>query len=60
MDINIGQKIIVRGDFGTGKPVEAEVIDIDEKNGRPLVIYDDGTDTRWAYFDQIVKLLNEG
>ena len=55
-----GSRVVVRGDFGTGRPVQATVVmaDSDIKNGRPGIDYttDDG-DERWAYLTQVDRVI---
>lgn len=57
-DVNIGDRVIVCGGFGTEAPQEVEVLDVDEKNGRPLIDYKDAKgELRWAYFHQITRVV---
>ena len=54
----IGDRVIVRGGFGQEPPETVTVEEIDEKNGRPLICYTDASGAgRWAYFDQIVRVV---
>jgi len=53
----IGERVSVRASFGLDAPRIVVVNDIDEKNGRPLIIYTDQEGNgRWAYFTQCEKL----
>ena len=53
----VGERVIVRGGFGSEPPETVLIEDIDEKNGRPLILYTQSNgNTRWAYFDQCKKL----
>ena len=56
-DIRVGSTVMVRGDFGTGKPVKAKVEAVlkNIKNGHPGIDYviKSTGDERWAYLDQI-------
>jgi hypothetical protein len=52
----IGEKVLVRGGFGTEPAEIVEIEDLDIKNGRPLICYTDKNgDGRWAYFENIIK-----
>lgn len=55
MNVKVGDRVIVRGGFGTEPPREVTVEGLDEKNGRPLFDYDNGT--RWAYLSQIDSIV---
>jgi hypothetical protein len=54
-DIRVGSVVIVRGDFGMGKPrqVVVENVDADIKNGRPGIDYDGS----WAYLTQVDRVV---
>jgi hypothetical protein len=54
-DIRVGSVVIVRGDFGMGKPrqVIVETVDADIKNGRPGIDYDGS----WAYLTQVDRVV---
>lgn len=56
-DIRVGSTVMVRGGFGTDKPVKAKVEAVlkDIKNGRPGIDYVNKStgDEHWAYLDQI-------
>ena len=56
-----GMKVLVRGGFGTEKPVVAIITEVhsDIKNGRPGVDYREvkSGEERWAYLYQIDALL---
>ena len=41
-DIRVGSRVIVRDNFGAGKPREVTVLEVDAdiKNGRPGIDYD--------------------
>jgi hypothetical protein len=54
-DIRVGSIVIVRGDFGNGKPVKVEVLEVDKdiKNGIPGIEYDDS----WAYLHQVERVV---
>jgi hypothetical protein len=54
-DIRVGSVVIVRGDFGMGKPrqVVVETVDADIKNGRPGIDYDGS----WAYLTQVDRVV---
>lgn len=57
-DVNIGDRVIVRGGFGSEAPQEVEVLDVNEKNGRSLIDYKDSSGVlRWAYFYQIDRVV---
>ena len=53
--IRVGSVVVVRGDFGTGKPqqVVVETVDEDIKNGRPGIDYADS----WAYLTQVDRVV---
>lgn len=59
-DIKIGDKVMVRGNFGMDKPTIGVVTDAEEdiKNGRAGIVYnlEDGTG-RWAYLEQVDKVI---
>jgi hypothetical protein len=48
-----GSVVVVRGGFGTEPPKRVVVEGVDEKNGRPLIDYED----RWAYVSQIIRVI---
>ena len=54
-DIREGSVVIVRGDFGSGKPqrVVVEAVEADIKNGRPGIDYADS----WAYLTQVDRVV---
>jgi hypothetical protein len=54
-DIRVGSRVIVRDNFGTGRPREVTVLDLDEdiKNGRPGIDYDES----WAYLTQVDRVV---
>ena len=53
MKVREGSIVIVKGGFGLESSKKVVVEGIDEKNGRPLIDYED----RWAYFSQIEKVV---
>jgi len=54
-DIRSGSRVIVRDNFGSGRPREVVVENVDEdiKNGRPGIDYDDS----WAYLTQVDRVV---
>ena len=54
-DIREGSIVIVRGDFGSGKPqrVVVEAVEADIKNGRPGIDYEGS----WAYLTQVDRVV---
>lgn len=60
-EMRLGSKVMVRGGFGSEPAKEAIVneLDSDIKNGRPGIGYEEVStgDGRWAYLDQVVKVL---
>jgi hypothetical protein len=54
-DIREGSVVIVRGDFGNGKPqqVVVEAVEADIKNGRPGIDYKGS----WAYLTQVDRVV---
>ena len=54
-DIREGSVVIVRGNFGNGKPeqVVVEAVEADIKNGRPGIDYADS----WAYLTQVERVV---
>jgi hypothetical protein len=54
-DIREGSVVIVRGDFGNGKPerVLVEEVHTDVKNGRPGIDYAGS----WAYLTQVERVV---
>jgi hypothetical protein len=55
-DIREGSRVIVRGDFGQGRPREVivEAVEADIKNGRPGIDYDGS----WAYLTQVDRVVS--
>jgi hypothetical protein len=56
-ELGIGDRVEVRGGFGLEAPVVVTVLGFGEKNGRRLFDYDAGGCSRWAYFDQVVRIV---
>ena len=54
-DIREGSVVIVRGDFGGGKPTQVivETVESDIKNGLPGIDYADS----WAYLHQVDRVV---
>jgi hypothetical protein len=54
-DMRVGSRVIVRDNFGNGRPREVTVVGLDEdiKNGRPGIDYDDS----WAYLTQVDRVV---
>jgi hypothetical protein len=54
-DMRVGSRVIVRDNFGTGRPREVTVEGLDEdiKNGRPGIDYADS----WAYLTQVDRVV---
>jgi hypothetical protein len=54
-DIREGSIVIVRGDFGQGRPREVVVEGVEEdiKNGRPGIDYEGS----WAYLHQVDRVV---
>ena len=54
-DMRVGSRVIVRDNFGTGRPREVTVLDLDEdiKNGRPGIDYEGS----WAYLSQVDRVV---
>jgi hypothetical protein len=54
-DIREGSRVIVRDNFGTGKPREVTVLGVEDdiKNGRPGIDYDES----WAYLTQVDRVV---
>ena len=54
-DIRVGSRVIVRDNFGSGKPREVTVLEVDAdiKNGRPGIDYDES----WAYLSQVDRVV---
>ena len=54
-DMRVGSRVIVRDNFGSGRPREVTVLDLDEdiKNGRPGIDYDGS----WAYLTQVDRVV---
>jgi hypothetical protein len=53
--MRVGSRVIVRDNFGNGRPREVTVLDLDEdiKNGRPGIDYDGS----WAYLTQVDRVV---
>ena len=59
-DIRLGSVIRIRGGFGLDAPetVTIDCVEADGKNGRATIGYTDNNgDGRWAYLDQIQKVI---
>ena len=58
-DIRVGSKVVVKGGFGSETPltVLVEGVDPDIKNGRAGIDYTDTQGGRWAYLDQVVRVV---
>ncbi len=62
-DVRVGSFVYVRGNFGGGAPVYAEVTEVTEdvKNGVPGIGYiceHSGSNTgNWAYLDQVDRVV---
>lgn len=60
-DIREGSIVMVRGDFGQGKPVRAvvEAVESNIKNGMPGIDYVVGKSVvgNWAYLNQVDKVI---
>ena len=54
-DIRVGSRVIVRDNFGSGKPREVTVVGVEEdvKNGLPGIDYDES----WAYLSQVDRVV---
>ena len=54
-EVRVGSVVVVRGDFGGGKPqqVVVEGVDEDIKNGLPGIDYAD----HWAYLSQVDRVV---
>jgi hypothetical protein len=54
-DIREGSRVIVRDNFGMGKPREVTVLGVeaDIKNGQPGIDYDES----WAYLSQVDRVV---
>ena len=54
-EVRAGSVVVVRGDFGNGRPqtVTVESVDEDIKNGRPGIDYADS----WAYLTQVDRVV---
>lgn len=54
-EVRVGSRVIVRDNFGTGKPREVTVLTVDSdiKNGRPGIDYDES----WAYLTQVDRVV---
>jgi hypothetical protein len=55
-DIREGSVVVVRGDFGQGRPqtVTVETVEADIKNGRPGIDYAGS----WAYLSQVDRVVS--
>jgi hypothetical protein len=55
-DIREGSVVVVRGDFGQGRPREVvvEAVEEDIKNGRPGIDYAGS----WAYLSQVDRVVS--
>jgi hypothetical protein len=53
--IRVGSRVIVRDNFGNGRPREVTVAEVEDdvKNGRPGICYDDS----WAYLTQVDRVV---
>jgi len=53
--IRVGSRVIVRDNFGSGRPREVTVAEVEDdvKNGRPGICYDDS----WAYLTQVDRVV---
>jgi len=58
--VRVGSVVLVRGDFGSGHPISARVVDVlsNIKNDRPGIDYEtfDGG-SYWAYLDQVESVV---
>lgn len=54
-DIQVGSRVIVRDNFGLGRPREVIVLEVDEdiKNGIPGIDYEGS----WAYLHQVERVV---
>lgn len=54
-DIREGSRVVVRDNFGSGKPREVTVLGVEDdiKNGRPGIDYDES----WAYLTQVDRVV---
>lgn len=54
-DIREGSRVIVRDNFGNGRPREVTVLAVEDdiKNGMPGIDYDDS----WAYLSQVDRVV---
>ena len=54
-DIRVGSRVIVRDNFGAGKPreVTVAVVEDDVKNDLPGICYEDS----WAYLSQVDRVV---
>lgn len=60
--IRVGSEVVVRGDFGSGKPIHAIVDEVEEdiKNGMAGIDYhpkNDSSDGHWAYLTQVDRVV---
>ena len=53
--IRVGSRVIVRDNFGNGRPREVTVAEVEDdvKNGCPGICYDDS----WAYLTQVDRVV---
>jgi hydrogenase maturation factor len=61
-DVNEGDRVVIRSGFGSEAPeiVTLEGVEFNGKNGRDTVNYTDNKGNgRWAYTDQIVRIITE-
>ena len=58
-DMRMGSKVQVRGNFGMDRAERGLVTSAEEdiKNGRPGISYTTLTSTKWAYLDQVTKVV---
>ena len=58
-DIREGSIVSVRGGFGTEQAANGRVLEVSQniKNGRPGIEYESNNETRWAYLDQVQRVV---
>ncbi len=58
-DIRVGSVVVVRGDFGMGRPmsVVVDAVEEDVKNGRPGIDYSTDDFDGWAYLTQVDRVV---
>lgn len=60
-DMRVGSVVVVRGDFGNGRPMTVVVDAVEEnvKNGRPGIDYtvQGNTGDGWAYLNQVDRVV---